>query len=145
MPKQSYPVYSIGTVQRPMGSHLQIDPEYRAALKGLADFSHAYVLFWASHYADDDHRATRVVPLPYAEGVESGVFANRSPVRPNPILVSLCAIEDVNETNGTVSVNDIDAFDETPILDIKPYYPGHRPRKKCKDSPLSAGLARMVP
>ena len=120
----TFEIQAIGKVKQENGkASIQIDEDYREALKGLGDFSHAYVLFWASRYADEEHRATRVVPLPYAEGMETGVFANRSPVRPNPILVSLCGIESVDEKAGIVELNAIDAFDETPILDIKPYYP----------------------
>ena len=88
----TFEINAIGTVKQDGGkATIQIDKAYKEALKGLGDFSHVYVLFWADRFADDAHRATRVVPLPYAEGVESGVFANRSPVRPNPILISLCA------------------------------------------------------
>ena len=120
----TFNIHAIGSVQQDGGkAAIHIDAAYKDALRGLGDFSHVYVLFWADRYADEEHRATRVVPLPYAEGVESGVFANRSPVRPNPILVSLCAIESVDEAGGTVHVNAIDAFEGTPVLDLKPYYP----------------------
>ena len=120
----TFEINAIGNVKQEGGKAIiQIDEAYKEALKGLGDFSHVYVLFWADRYADDDHRATRVVPLPYAEGVDSGVFANRSPVRPNPILISLCAVESVDEAAGIVWVNNIDAFTDTPVLDLKPYYP----------------------
>jgi tRNA-Thr(GGU) m(6)t(6)A37 methyltransferase TsaA len=120
----TFEINTIGTVKQDNGkATIQIDSPHKAALKGLGDFSHVYVLFWADRFADDAHRATHVVPLPYAEGVESGVFANRSPVRPNPILISLCPIESVDEAAGTVTVTTIDAFDGTPVVDLKPYYP----------------------
>lgn len=120
----TFNIHSIGSVKQDGGkAAIHIDAAYKDALKGLGDFSHVYVLFWADRYADAEHRSVQVVPLPYAEGVETGVFANRSPVRPNPILVSLCAVESVDEAAGTVSVNAIDAFDDTPVLDLKPYYP----------------------
>lgn len=134
----TFEINAIGSVKQDGGKAIiQIDEAYKEALKGLGDFSHVYVLFWADRYADDDHRATRVVPLPYAEGIESGVFANRSPVRPNPILVSLCAVESVDEVGGTVRVNDIDAFDGTPVLDLKPYYPV---TDRVKDATIPAYL-----
>ena len=120
----TFEINAIGSVNQEGGkATIQIDEAYKDALKGLEGFSHVYVLFWADRYADEEHRATRVVPLPYAEGIESGVFANRSPVRPNPILISLCALQAVDEDAGTVQVNAIDAFDGTPVLDLKPYYP----------------------
>lgn len=124
MSKTTYQIDTIGTVQRQNGKvMIQINEPYRTALKGLGDFSHVYILLWASRYDDNSHREARVVPLPYAEGVETGVFANRSPVRPNPILVSLCNINNVDESEGIIELNDIDAFNDTPVLDIKPYYP----------------------
>ena len=72
------------------------------------------------HDNDQSREITRC-ELPYAPGVEAGVFACRSEYRPNPIGLTVCPIVDVDETFGRVVVADIDAFDGTPILDLKPY------------------------
>jgi len=53
----------------------------------------------------------------------TGVFGTRSPVRPNPIGLCLCRIEKVREERGEILVSGLDARDQTPLLDVKPYLP----------------------
>jgi len=53
----------------------------------------------------------------------TGIFATRAEYRPNPIALTTCAIQDVDEENGIVKLNGIDAFSGTPIVDIKAYFP----------------------
>jgi tRNA (Thr-GGU) A37 N-methylase len=60
---------------------------------------------------------------PYAPEVMTGLFATRSPVRPNPIMVSTCKVNQVDHEKGLVAINQIDAFNGTPILDLKVYFP----------------------
>lgn len=105
-----------------VGRLLRVDPAHRAALRGLADFSHVYALWWAARYDVPEAREVLAVPLPYAEGHEVGVFACRAPVRPNLVMMTLCAVTSVDEEAGVVRVGGIDAFDGTPLLDLKPYY-----------------------
>ncbi len=52
-----------------------------------------------------------------------GVFATRAEYRPNPIAVTVCKIMGIDQSEGRLVVGDIDAFDGTPVLDLKPYYP----------------------
>lgn len=99
---------------------LQIFEEYRPALQGLGSCTHTIVLWWADQA---DTSGDLVVDLPYAPGVRSGVFANRSEARPNPIAITTAYIIDVDEAAGTVDLAWIDAFDGTLVLDIKPYLP----------------------
>jgi tRNA (adenine37-N6)-methyltransferase len=99
---------------------LEVLPEYRPALQGLGSCTHAIVVWWADR-ADADGEL--VVDLPYAPGVRTGVFANRSENRPSPIGLTVVPLLDVDEGAGTVELAWIDAFDGTPVLDIKPYLP----------------------
>lgn len=99
---------------------LQIEEPFRPALRGLGSCTHAIILWWAGEAARD---GDLVVDLPYAPGRRSGIFANRSEARPNPIALTTSFILDVDETAGTVDLAWIDAFDGTPVLDIKPYLP----------------------
>ena len=91
----------------------------RAALDGLADYSHVWLL-WAAHR--NGHAATRAkVRAPRLRGGKAGVFATRSPYRQNPIglsLVRLCSVEADELTLGGV-----DLVSGTPVLDVKPYVP----------------------
>lgn len=101
---------------------LKILPEYQPqdSLVGLEEFSHLWVLF-SFHKNHKDTRFHAKIHPPRLEGEKIGVFATRSPHRPNPIGLSLVQIEKV-EKEG-VWVRGIDIIDGTPILDIKPYLP----------------------
>lgn len=104
------------------GRFVEVEARYREGLRGLGDFSHVYVLWWATRYDEPELREMLVVPLPYADDREVGVFACRAPVRPNLVMSTLCEIAAVDEAAGTVHVVGIDAFPGTPVLDLKPYY-----------------------
>jgi tRNA-Thr(GGU) m(6)t(6)A37 methyltransferase TsaA len=115
----------VGTVRAGQaGSTLEIAPEYRAALTGLAGFSHVNVIWWA-HFLDQPmYREILVCDQPYRNApAQLGIFATRSPVRPNPLCVSVASIIAIDEQNGRIDIASIDAEDGTPILDIKPYHP----------------------
>lgn len=100
----------------PIESTIEIYPEYEAGLAGLLDYSHILVLSWF----DRSNRDKLWVERP-GRGGARGVFATRSPDRPNPIALTLV---DLLEINGRIlRVRGLDALDGTPILDIKPYEP----------------------
>ena len=104
--------------------------EFRAALKELGQFSHVLVFWWADGVDDKENRSRLLAELPYAKGVKAGVFACRSESRPNPILMSVCEILDVNEKEGTIKVDYIEAFDGSKLIDLKPFIPmGDRPKE----------------
>jgi tRNA (adenine37-N6)-methyltransferase len=102
---------------------LEIGVPYREGLGGLPEFGRIQVLWWA--HALDEHRmrATLSCELPYAKGTRAGVFACRAEYRPNPIDLTSCGLLEVRQKEGIVVLDYIDAFDGTPILDIKPYIP----------------------
>ena len=125
MSKNEFTLSPIGQVRAgPDGHALQIAPEYRPALDGLETFSHILVLWW-SHYLDTpEQRSVLVAEQPYRNAPATlGVFATRSPLRPNPVCVSIAPLLRVDQENGLVIVPWIDAEDGTPVLDIKPYHP----------------------
>ncbi len=104
------------------GFYLEINEEYAAALKGLEGFSYLNVLWWGHLY--DEYREIVECDKPYKAGPEKlGIFATRSPVRPNPILLTSVAVMEIDRERGIVRIPYIDAEDGTPILDIKPYHP----------------------
>lgn len=115
----------IGTVRRSNGrAVVEIVPAYRAALAGLEEFSHCHVLWWAgSDFGMGfDTRSVLEGELPYAPGRRSGVFANRSPFRPNLVAMTVCPIRKVDAETGILEPEAIDALDGTAVLDVKPYY-----------------------
>ena len=119
-----YQVFPIGFVQRENGrTVLQILKPFIPALKELESFSHVQVLWWLSAFDDDMFReVTQSDQAPY-EAPVLGMFACRSPVRPNPIGLTTAEILRVDHDKGEVEIVNIDAFDGTPILDLKAYFP----------------------
>jgi formylmethanofuran dehydrogenase subunit E len=94
-----------------------VDEEYAAGLDGLEDFSHIVILAHLDQI-DDSHLRARP---PHVEGVEVGVFATRSPHRPNPIAQTV--VELLERDGNCLHVRGLDLVDGTPVLDIKPYVP----------------------
>jgi tRNA-Thr(GGU) m(6)t(6)A37 methyltransferase TsaA len=94
---------------------LEILPEFEAGLKDIEGFSHLYVL-WVFDRADG---FDLVATPPSDEGRAHGVFATRSPRRPNPI--ALTVVELLRRDGRVLHVRGVDMLDGTPILDIKPY------------------------
>ena len=95
-------------------SEIVIDPAFRYGLLGLEKKKHLFVLSW---FDRADRRTLRAIPP--QDTVERGVFAIRSPDRPNPI--SLCLVDLLEIQDGVLRVRGLDAFDGTPVIDIKPY------------------------
>ncbi|HDQ72766.1 MAG TPA: tRNA (N6-threonylcarbamoyladenosine(37)-N6)-methyltransferase TrmO [Chloroflexi bacterium] len=119
-----YHIRPIGTVRRNGDDVcLEIDEPFRPAMRELGGFSHVMVFWWADRFADEEHRTTLQMNPPYAEDHLTGVFASRSPVRPNPLGMTTCKVVDVDEAEGVIRVADIDAFDGTPVVDLKAYFP----------------------
>lgn len=103
------------------------EPEYRNqdAVRGLEDFSHVWLL-WGFSESKREKWSPTVRPPRLGGNTRMGVFATRSPFRPNPIALSSVRLEGVQieEKLGPVLyVSGIDMMDQTPIYDIKPYLP----------------------
>jgi len=122
--EKTYQIYPIGYVRRSEDDvHLEILAPFRAGLKQLDHFSHVMAFWWADQHDDDESRGMMQTRPPYAEDKVTGVFACRAEYRPNPIAVTTCKILAVDEESGVVQVANIDAYDGTPILDLKAYFP----------------------
>jgi tRNA-Thr(GGU) m(6)t(6)A37 methyltransferase TsaA len=121
----TFSIVQIGQVMRENGhTYLAIDAPYRPALKQLEHFGYVQVLWWFSQFQDDYYRQVLESKPPYDKDAPvTGVFASRSPVRPNPIALTTAEVLDVDQENGLVQIGNIDAFDDTPILDLKAYFP----------------------
>lgn len=101
-----------------------LKPDYRAGLLGVDGFSHVQVLWLADRAAEASEQSLVLEGTPYVGGPDrAGVFSTRSPVRPNPIGLSVCAVTFVDEAEGLLGLGWIDALVGTPVLDIKPYFP----------------------
>jgi tRNA-Thr(GGU) m(6)t(6)A37 methyltransferase TsaA len=122
--EESYLVHPVGRVHKEDSrTTIKIAPRYRDALLGLEGFSHVWVIWWFDRNDDPENRSVlRVHPRGNPENPLTGVFATRSPARPNLIAMTLCRVTSIEE--GTVHVDRIDAFNDTPVLDLKPHIPG---------------------
>ena len=120
IPRQS------GLVSELMGE-IVFEPEYRQkeALMGIEEYSHLWLL-WEFSEAKREHWSATVCPPRLGGKVRKGVFATRSPFRPNSIGLSCVRLERVEEDENKglkLIVSGADLMDGTPIFDIKPYLP----------------------
>jgi tRNA-Thr(GGU) m(6)t(6)A37 methyltransferase TsaA len=101
-------------------ARVRVFPEFCDALKGIDGFSHIILLYWA-HLRDNEKEKSilQVVPRGHANCVKVGVFACRSPSRPNPI--GLCVVKLMKVEDCRLTVKGLDAFEGSPIIDVKPY------------------------
>ena len=100
------------------------DP-YIEGLKDLEGFSHA-ILIYHFHKCNEE----KLVAKPYLEDEEHGIFAIRSPYRPNKIGFSIVKIKNI--IGNTIHFTEVDMLDGTPILDIKPYVAHFDSRQNTK-------------
>jgi tRNA-Thr(GGU) m(6)t(6)A37 methyltransferase TsaA len=118
-------VNPIGTIrQGEKGTILAVDKKYIPALQELDGFSHINVLWWCHELDQEEARNMLEVEAPYKRAPDiMGIFATRSPIRPNPIALTASQVISIDHAAGTIQLAYIDANDGTPVLDIKPYTP----------------------
>lgn len=107
-------------------SYIELQGAYNAeeALRELDSFSHLW-LIWHFHHATAKTGVTTVRPPRLGGNQKVGVFASRSPFRPNPLGLSVVKLRDVLQVDGQwrIRISGADLVDQTPLLDIKPYVP----------------------
>lgn len=104
-------------------STIVIKPEYCEGLDRLEMYKKISILYWFHLRDNMEHRRVlTVIPRRHSETEERGVFASHSPSRPNP--VGLTVVELVEIENCTLIVKGLDALEESPVVDIKPYHHG---------------------
>lgn len=123
-PETNFSLHPIGAVQEQDGRTLIVLREpYEKGLLGLDQWSHVQVLWWFDRNDTPGKRAIlQVHPRGNPQNPLTGVFACRAPVRPNLIALSLCKI--ISVKGNVLEIDKIDAFQGTPVLDLKPYAPG---------------------
>lgn len=130
-------VHPIGMVHNnENGMFIEIDRPFIPALQALNGFGYINVLWWFSMCDNGTDRNVLQIESPYRNSpVVMGVFATRSPQRPNPIAQTAVQVLHIDYEQGRIFVPFIDAIDGTPVLDIKPYTPSFDrvERPKCPD------------
>ena len=103
------------SARRDIEATIELDPRYALGLKDIGRLSHLILLYWL-----DRSDRNLIIQAPSHAPEPRGVFALRSPVRPNPIGVSVVELVSVDGTKLTI--RNIDCVDGTPLIDIKPYF-----------------------
>ncbi|RPJ06029.1 MAG: tRNA (N6-threonylcarbamoyladenosine(37)-N6)-methyltransferase TrmO [Spirochaetaceae bacterium] len=111
-------------------SDIFLDVKYAAGLKGLNDFSHAVVVFFMHEATFDAKQDLVRQPRGLADMPRLGIFAQRAKHRPNPIGIT--AVEITGFKDNILSVRGLDTIDNTPVLDIKPYFPVYDSRPEAR-------------
>jgi len=96
---------------------ITLNPEYLAGLDQLSSFRYLYILYYLDQAGDEFK--LRVNP-PWAPEVEVGLFAGRAPQRPNPLGLSIVELKGIE--GNEILISGIDVYNNTPLLDIKPYF-----------------------
>jgi len=134
------PFSQTGQVPRGLGAKheeegvLEVLPEFAAGLQDIEGFSHLYVL-WVFHRSESHE----LVGTPPCDTRPHGVFASRSPRRPNPIALTVVRL--LAREGNCLRVRGVDMLDGTPILDIKPYL-SNVPEEELKRGWLAEAEAR---
>lgn len=117
--REHFEVYPIGRIERKdERTFIVIDEAYASGLLGLERHDYVHVVYWFDRNDTPEKRAVlQVHPRGDRNNPLTGVFATHSPFRPNLIAVSRCDIVAVK--NNVIEIKDIDAFDGSPVLDLK--------------------------
>ena len=115
-------------------SDIVVDNNLADALDGLEDFSHVIVIWWM-HQVASRETPTKIHPMGKPELPMVGLFATRSPRRPNPL--GKATVKLLQRQGNILKVSGLDAIDGTPVIDIKPYIPGY-------DSPSDVRVPKWI-
>jgi tRNA-Thr(GGU) m(6)t(6)A37 methyltransferase TsaA len=96
----------------------EVDPPFRPGLAGLQAGQPVILFYWTGQARRD-----LILQSPAHREGPTGVFALRSPARPNPVAMAVVRLLSLDPAAGVLTVDALDAFDGTPLLDIKPWLP----------------------
>jgi len=100
-------------------SEIIINEDLTAILDGIDEFSHIIVLYWGHKVSEEGRSLTRVHPMGKKEFPFTGIAATCSPARPNPVLMTVVRL--CGRKGNQLQVTGLDAINESPVIDIKPY------------------------
>ena len=129
---ESFQIIPVGVVRKKEETAwIDIHKPYADALLGLKGFSHILVFFWFHENDTADRRKTlRVHPRKDEKNPLTGVFGTHSPLRPNLIGLTRCKLISIKDRR--IEIDDIDAFDGTPVIDIKCYIQDSLPESEIR-------------
>jgi tRNA (adenine37-N6)-methyltransferase len=115
---------------------IELDPVYGEGLQDIHEFSHL-ILLYHLHLV----REAKLKVTPFLDDQPHGIFATRSPKRPNPIGLSIVRLTGVN--GSTLDIEDVDIVDGTPLLDIKPWVPDFDMRTEARIGWFAKNIAHL--
>jgi len=126
-----------GKFKKGVRGKIYLSPQYQPGLKDIKGFSHLILIYYF-----DRSKEERLIGKPFLEGKEHGIFAIRSPHRPNHIGFSIVKLEKVE--GNTITFLEVDILDKTPLLDIKPYVKHFDSRDKVKNGWIDKHFKRCA-
>jgi tRNA-Thr(GGU) m(6)t(6)A37 methyltransferase TsaA len=103
---------------RSLVTEIVLNNSLTEALDGIDEWSHIYIIYWLNRVALNEEPVLHL-PCTRPESPPLGILATRAPIHPNPIGLTL--VELIKREKNVLHVRGLDAFDGTPVLDIKPY------------------------
>lgn len=115
-------IESVGVLKKINGDDfIYIFRDFDNQLNLLEGCSHIKLMWWFSRFDDSKYRKITTCNPPYENAPVTGVFASRSPVRPNPIALTTARILEIDKELRRIKVSKLDSFDNTPLIKIIPY------------------------
>ena len=102
-------------------SEIILTSELSEILEGIEDYSHIIVIYWGHEINDASRKLKKVHPAGIKDYPLKGIYSTCSPARPNPILTTVAKL--IRRSENRLFVLGLDAIDNSPVLDIKPYVP----------------------
>jgi tRNA-Thr(GGU) m(6)t(6)A37 methyltransferase TsaA len=124
-----------GKFEKTVKGRIKLLPKYQPGLKDIEGFSHIILIYYF-HKAKQE----KIIAKPFLEDEFHGIFAIRSPMRPNHIGISVVKLEKVK--NNEITFSEVDMLDNTPLLDIKPFISHYDSRKNVKSGWLDKHFTR---
>lgn len=122
----------LGIIHKTNGNYtLEIPDHFDAYIKALEGYSHIKIVWWFHKFEKEIYKKTLECDPPYENAPKTGIFASRSPVRPNPIALTTAKIIRIDPITKRIHVSLLDCFDNTPLLGISPYEPSRDAISDC--------------
>lgn len=112
-----------GGAYRDIVSEIVVEEDLQDCLDGIEHHSHGIIIYWLNRIPEEERKVLKVRPMGDASLPIVGVFATRSPARPNPIGIE--TVDILGRDGNVLRVKGLDALDSSPVLDIKPYTKHH--------------------
>ena len=102
-------------------SEIILSEEFSELLDGIEEYSHLVILYWGHEVPVSGRTMKKTHPAGMTNYPKQGIYATYSPARPNPVLMTVVQL--VKKENNRLYVSGLDAINNSPVLDIKPYVP----------------------